>query len=193
MRVNSGLPIAREKENILTLLRSNQVLIVVGETGSGKTTQLPKILMQAGIGSNGAIAHTQPRRIAAISIAKRIAQETGANLGKEIGYSIRFDDRSSSGAFLKLVTDGLLLNELRTDRYLDKYSGLIIDEAHERSLNIDLLLGYVKEIIKRRPEFRVIVTSATISGEQFSKFFDGAPIIDAVSYTHLTLPTKRIV
>ena len=106
----------------MELIRSNQVLIVVGETGSGKTTQLPKILLQTGIGSNGAIVHTQPRRIAAISIAKRIAQETGANLGKEIGYSIRFDDRSSSGALLKLVTDGLLLNELRTDRYLDKYS-----------------------------------------------------------------------
>ncbi len=160
------------------------MLIVVGETGSGKTTQLPKILMQTGVGSNGAIAHTQPRRIAAISIAKRIAQETGANLGKEIGYSIRFDDRSSSGALLRLVTDGLLLNELRTDRYLDKYSGLIIDEAHERSLNIDLLLGYVKEIIKRRPEFRVIVTSATISGEQFSRFFDGAPIIDVAGRSY---------
>ena len=184
MRVNSDLPIAREKENIVELIRSNQVLIVVGETGSGKTTQLPKILLQTGIGSNGAIVHTQPRRIAAISIAKRIAQEMGANLGKEIGYSIRFDDRSSSGALLKLVTDGLLLNELRTDRYLNKYSGLIIDEAHERSLNIDLLLGYVKEVIKRRPEFRVIVTSATISGEQFSRFFDGAPIIDVAGRSY---------
>ena len=155
------LPITGHVAEISRLLAAHQVLVVAGDTGSGKTTQLPKICLQAGFGRLGQIGHTQPRRLAAVSVANRIAEELQTEPGKGVGFQVRFDDRSDSANYLKLMTDGILLAELQGDPFLNKYEVLIIDEAHERSLNIDFLLGLLKRLLARRPELKLIITSAT--------------------------------
>jgi ATP-dependent helicase HrpA len=172
------LPITGRKDDILAAMAANQVVIVAGETGSGKSTQLPKMCLEAGRGSAGMIGHTQPRRIAARSIAERVAEELGATLGGPVGYKVRFTDRVGEGTLVKVMTDGVLLAELHSDPGLDSYDTIIVDEAHERSLNIDFILGYLKRLLPSRPDLRVIITSATIDTERFSAHFDGAPIIE---------------
>jgi ATP-dependent helicase HrpA len=171
------LPIAERREAIACAILEHQVVIVAGETGSGKTTQLPKICLALGRGSAGMIGHTQPRRLAARTVAARIAQELGTTPGDLVGYQVRFTDRVSPGTAIKLMTDGILLAEIQHDRLLRRYDTLIIDEAHERSLNIDFLLGYLKRLLPQRPDLKLIVTSATIDVESFSRHFDGAPVI----------------
>ena len=146
-------------------------MIVCGETGSGKTTQLPKICLDAGRGERGLIGHTQPRRIAARAVASRIAQELGTPLGEAVGYKVRFTDHTRPDAYVKLMTDGILLAETQGDRDLLRYDTIIVDEAHERSLNIDFLLGYLKQLLARRPDLKVIITSATIDAERFARHF----------------------
>lgn len=173
-----GLPVTEHGEELVRAVRENRVVIVCGETGSGKTTQLPKIAMMAGRGETGMIAHTQPRRIAASSVAKRIAEELKTNLGDVVGYKVRFTDKTHSGATIKLMTDGILLAETQTDPLLRAYDTVIIDEAHERSINIDFLLGYLKRLLTKRADLKVIVTSATIDAERFAHHFadaDGKP------------------
>ena len=165
------LPVSGRRQEIADALRANQVIIVSGETGSGKTTQLPKICLQLGRGEFGLIGHTQPRRIAASSTAKRIAQELGTPAGEHVGYKVRFNDTLSKGAWIKLMTDGILLAETQTDPLLRQYDTIIIDEAHERSLNIDFLLGYLKQLLPKRPDLKVIITSATIDAERFARHF----------------------
>jgi len=166
------LPVSGRRDEIAAALRSNQVVIVSGETGSGKTTQLPKICLSIGRGEKGLIGHTQPRRIAASSTAKRIAQELGSPPGMHVGYKVRFNDTLSGGAWIKLMTDGILLAETQGDPLLRQYDTLIIDEAHERSLNIDFLLGYLKQLLPRRPDLKLIITSATIDAERFARHFE---------------------
>ena len=182
-----NLPVSAERATICDLISANQVVIVCGETGSGKTTQLPKMCLSLGrglgAGGLGLIGHTQPRRLAATSTAKRIAQELNTDLGDVVGYKIRFQDRLHEGASVKLMTDGILLAETQTDPLLKKYDTIIIDEAHERSLNIDFLLGYIKEILPRRSDLKLIITSATIDAERFSEHFGGAPIINVSGRT----------
>lgn len=175
----SALPIAARHDDIAAAMRDHQVVVVAGETGSGKTTQLPKIAYELGRRS---IAHTQPRRIAARSVAKRIADECEVELGAEVGYAVRFDDQTSESTSIRLVTDGLLLAELQRDRRLSRYDTIIIDEAHERSLSIDFLLGYLKQLLPRRPDLKVIITSATIDVGRFGEMFD-APIIEVSGRT----------
>ena len=165
------LPVSGRRAEIAAALSANQVIIVSGETGSGKTTQLPKICLQLGRGEKGLIGHTQPRRIAASSTAKRIAQELGTPPGEHVGYKVRFNDTLSKGAWIKLMTDGILLAETQTDPLLRQYDTIIIDEAHERSLNIDFLLGYLKQLLPRRPDLKVIITSATIDADRFARHF----------------------
>ena len=176
------LPVSGRRAEIAKALMENQVVIVSGETGSGKTTQLPKICLELGRGEKGMIGHTQPRRIAASSTAKRIAFELGSPLGEHVGYKVRFNDTLSPGAWVKLMTDGILLAETQTDPLLKAYDTIIIDEAHERSLNIDFLLGYLKEILPRRPDLKVIITSATIDADRFARHFGTpekpAPVIE---------------
>ncbi len=176
------LPVAQRAADIAATIRDHPVVIVCGETGSGKTTQLPKICMAEGRGERGLIGHTQPRRIAARAVASRIAQELGTELGDAVGYKVRFTDRTKPDAFVKLMTDGILLAETQGDHLLAAYDTLIIDEAHERSLNIDFLLGYLKQLLPKRPDLKVIVTSATLDAERFSRHFDGngkpAPVIE---------------
>jgi ATP-dependent helicase HrpA len=172
------LPVSARADEIAELIRKHQVIVVAGETGSGKTTQLPKICLQAGCGVKGMIGHTQPRRIAARTVANRIAEELKVSLGEAVGYQVRFSDQSSPNSYIKLMTDGILLAEIQHDRFLSKYDTLIIDEAHERSLNIDFLLGYLKNLLPQRPDLKIIITSATIDVEKFSKHFDGAPIVE---------------
>jgi ATP-dependent helicase HrpA len=172
------LPITGRKQDILAALAGDQVVIVAGETGSGKSTQLPKICIEAGRGSAGMIGHTQPRRIAARSIAERVAEELGATLGGPVGYKVRFTDRVGEGTLVKVMTDGVLLAELHSDPGLHNYDTIIVDEAHERSLNIDFILGYLKRLLPSRPDLRVLITSATIDTERFSAHFDGAPVIE---------------
>ncbi|KGF80104.1 ATP-dependent helicase [Massilia sp. JS1662] len=176
------LPVSGRRAEIAKALMENQVVIVSGETGSGKTTQLPKICLELGRGEKGMIGHTQPRRIAASSTAKRIAHELGSPLGEHVGYKVRFNDTLSPGAWVKLMTDGILLAETQTDPLLKAYDTIIIDEAHERSLNIDFLLGYLKEILPRRPDLKVIITSATIDADRFARHFGTpdkpAPVIE---------------
>ncbi len=178
---DEALPISAEATHIADLVRDNQVVVVAGETGSGKTTQLPKICLLAG---RERIAHTQPRRIAARTVAQRIADECEVELGDFVGYQVRFTRRTSSSTRIKLMTDGVLLSELTRDRDLRRYDTIIIDEAHERSLNIDFLLGYLKQLLPRRPELRVIVTSATIDTARFSEHFDDAPIVEVSGRTY---------
>jgi ATP-dependent helicase HrpA len=173
------LPISQRRHDIADAIRDHQVVIVAGETGSGKTTQLPKICLELGRGQRGAaIAHTQPRRIAARSVAERIADELGTPLGDVVGYQVRFTDRSSDRTLVKVMTDGILLAQLQRDRSLRRYDTIIIDEAHERSLNIDFILGYLKQLLPRRPDLKLIITSATIDPERFSRHFDDAPVIE---------------
>jgi ATP-dependent helicase HrpA len=172
------LPVNLRKEEIAAAIAANQVVIVCGETGSGKTTQLPKICLEMGRGVGGLIGHTQPRRIAARSVASRIAQELKSPLGEAVGYKVRFNDKIHDTSYVKLMTDGILLAETQGDRFLNAYDTIIIDEAHERSLNIDFLLGYLKQLLPKRPDLKVIVTSATIDAERFSKHFNGAPVIE---------------
>ncbi len=177
LNIPPDLPIAQHQDEIIKLLQSNQVIVVAGETGCGKTTQLPKICALAGLGARGKIAHTQPRRVAATSVAKRIAEEMDVNLGEQVGYSIRFNNKISASTRIKLMTDGVLLTELENDPWLSQYEVIIIDEAHERSLNIDFLLGFIRRIIKKRQDLKVIITSATIDPQKFSKSFNNAPIV----------------
>lgn len=172
------LPVVARREEIARAIREHQVVIVSGETGSGKTTQLPKICLELERGVHGLIGHTQPRRIAARTVAARIAQELKSPLGHAVGYKVRFADKLSADTYIKVMTDGILLAETQGERLLKAYDTIIIDEAHERSLNIDFLLGYLKRLLPRRPDLKVIVTSATIETERFSKHFDGAPIIE---------------
>jgi len=173
------LPVVERREDILAALTEHQVIIVCGETGSGKTTQLPKICLEAGRGTAGLIGHTQPRRIAARTVAARIAHELDTSVGEVVGFKIRFTDQVSSRTYVKLMTDGILLAEVRRDPLLEAYDTLIIDEAHERSLNIDFLLGYLKQVLPKRPTLKVIITSATIDPQRFSQHFDDAPILFA--------------
>ncbi|MGH8581910.1 MAG: ATP-dependent RNA helicase HrpA [Gammaproteobacteria bacterium] len=173
-----SLPISAERGRILEAIEGHQVIIVCGETGSGKSTQLPKLCLAAGRGVYGLIGHTQPRRIAARAVAARVAQELGSELGLYVGYKVRFKDRVGPNSYVKVMTDGVLLAEIAADRRLEHYDTLIIDEAHERSLNIDLLLGYLKTLLPRRPELKLIITSATIDPMRFSQHFDAAPVIE---------------
>jgi ATP-dependent helicase HrpA len=172
------LPVSANRAEIRRAIEQHPVVIVCGETGSGKTTQLPKICLEAGRGVAGAIGHTQPRRIAARAVAGRIAEELGAQLGGLVGYKLRFQDHSRPEGLIKLMTDGILLAETQGDRFLDDYDTIIVDEAHERSLNIDFLLGYLKWLLPKRPDLKLIITSATIDPERFSKHFGNAPIIN---------------
>ena len=172
-----SLPVSQKRDDILHCIGQHQVTIVCGETGSGKTTQLPKICLQAGLGSRGMIAHTQPRRLAARSVASRIAEEMQTELGQLIGFKVRFTDKSRPQTLVKLMTDGILLAEVLHDPYLNQYDCIIIDEAHERSLNIDFLLGYLKRLLPKRPDLKIIITSATIDPERFSRHFNNAPIV----------------
>jgi ATP-dependent helicase HrpA len=172
------LPISARAEEIARAIDGNQVVIVAGETGSGKTTQLPKICLTLKRGVSGMIAHTQPRRIAARTVAARVAEELGRPLGEQVGFKVRFSDRVSEHNYIRVMTDGILLAETQTDRFLDAYDTIILDEAHERSLNIDFLLGYLKRLLPRRPELKLIVTSATIDAQRFSRHFADAPVIE---------------
>ncbi|MFC0861545.1 ATP-dependent RNA helicase HrpA [Sphaerimonospora cavernae] len=183
------LPVSRRRDDLLEAIRDHQVVIVAGETGSGKTTQLPKICLELGRGVHGAIGHTQPRRIAARTVAERIAEELSIPLGEAVGYKVRFTDHSSDGTLVKLMTDGILLAEMQTDPLLLQYDTLIIDEAHERSLNIDFILGYVKQLLPKRPDLKVIITSATIDPERFARHFsepgrESAPIVEVSGRTY---------
>jgi ATP-dependent RNA helicase HrpA len=175
---DSDLPINQHAETISDAINNHQVVIICGETGSGKTTQLPKLCLTLGRGIDGYIGHTQPRRIAARTVAKRIADELQSDLGTHVGYKIRHQDVSNNNSYIKLMTDGILLAELQQDRFLNKYDTLIIDEAHERSLNIDFILGYLKQLLPKRPDLKVIITSATIDVERFSAHFNNAPVIE---------------
>jgi ATP-dependent helicase HrpA len=175
---DEALPVNARRAEIAAAILKHQVVVICGETGSGKTTQLPKICLELGRGLKGLIGHTQPRRIAARATASRIAQELKSELGRYVGYKIRFTDKTSAESYIKLMTDGILLAETQTDPLLRQYDTILIDEAHERSLNIDFLLGYLKSVLARRRDLKLIVTSATLDAERFSKHFDGAPIIE---------------
>ncbi len=178
-----GLPVSERVGDIRKALDEHQVIIVAGETGSGKTTQLPKICLNAGRGTRGLIGHTQPRRIAARSVSARIAEELGPEAGRQVGYQVRFTDTTSEQTRLKVMTDGILLAEVQHDRFLDAYDTIIIDEAHERSLNIDFLLGYLKQLLPKRPDLKIIITSATIEVGRFSEYFHKAPVIEVSGRT----------
>jgi ATP-dependent helicase HrpA len=178
------LPVSEHREELLAAIRDHQVVVVAGETGSGKTTQLPKLCLELGRGVRGMIGHTQPRRLAARTVSERIADELGVELGEAIGYSVRFTDRSREDTLVRLLTDGLLLAEIGRDRLLRRYDTIIVDEAHERSLNIDFLLGYLHSILPRRPDLKVIITSATIDPDRFAAHFGGAPIVEVSGRTY---------
>jgi ATP-dependent helicase HrpA len=177
----SQLPVSQRRDELLAAIRDNQVVVVAGETGSGKTTQLPKICLEL---ERGMIAHTQPRRLAARTVAERIAHELGVQLGEAVGYAVRFTDRSSPDTRVRLMTDGLLLAEIRRDRMLRRYDTIIVDEAHERSLNIDFLLGYLARILAKRPELKLVITSATIDPQRFSRHFGDAPVVEVSGRTY---------
>ena len=176
--VDPVLPIAAQADRIVALLREHQVVVVAGETGSGKTTQLPKLCLAAGLGSKGMIGCTQPRRIAARAVARRVAEELKVPLGGMVGYQVRFNDAVGDQTKIKFMTDGILLAEIQSDRRLSRYDTIIVDEAHERSLNIDFLLGYLKQLLQKRRDLKVVVTSATIDTERFSRHFGDAPVVD---------------
>ncbi|MDT9684316.1 ATP-dependent RNA helicase HrpA [Streptomyces sp. TRM76323] len=178
------LPVSQKKDEILEAIRDHQVVIVAGETGSGKTTQIPKICLELGRGVRGMIGHTQPRRIAARTVAERVAEELRTPLGGAVGWKVRFTDQVGSDTFVKLMTDGILLAEIQTDRELLAYDTIIIDEAHERSLNIDFLLGYLAQLLPKRPDLKVVITSATIDPERFSRHFGDAPIVEVSGRTY---------
>ncbi|WP_374982455.1 ATP-dependent RNA helicase HrpA [Streptomyces fradiae] len=178
------LPVSQKKDEILAAIRDHQVVIVAGETGSGKTTQIPKICLELGRGVRGMVGHTQPRRLAARTVAERVADELGTPLGEAVGWKVRFTDQVGSDTFVKLMTDGILLAEIQTDRELRAYDTIIIDEAHERSLNIDFLLGYLAQLLPKRPDLKVVITSATIDPERFSRHFGDAPIVEVSGRTY---------
>ncbi len=178
------LPVTAKKDDIAALIQQHQVTIVCGETGSGKTTQLPKICLELGRGVKGLIGHTQPRRIAARTVADRIAEELGQSIGQAVGYKVRFHDQTHPQSLVKLMTDGILLAESQNDPYLNQYDTLIIDEAHERSLNIDFLLGYLRWLLPKRPDLKLIITSATIDPERFANHFGNAPIVNVSGRTY---------
>ena len=178
------LPVSEKKDDIKAAIAAHQVVIIAGETGSGKTTQIPKICLELGRGVAGMIGHTQPRRLAARSVCDRIAEELQCQVGNQVGYKIRFGDHTNDNTFVKLMTDGILLAEIQQDRFLNQYDTLIIDEAHERSLNIDFLLGYLKQLLPKRPDLKLIITSATIDPQRFSKHFFNAPIIEVSGRTY---------
>ena len=178
-----AFPISAKVREIATAIDAHPVVIVAGATGSGKTTQLPKIALAMGRGLDKLIGVTQPRRIAATSVASRVAEELGTKLGEDVGYQVRFDNRTSAQTYVKFMTDGILLAEIEGDPLLKRYDTIVIDEAHERSLTIDFLLGWVKRILPQRPDLKVIVSSATIEHERFSEFFDGAPVIQVEGRT----------
>ncbi|MFF0128408.1 ATP-dependent RNA helicase HrpA [Streptomyces mirabilis] len=179
------LPVSQKKSDIADAIRDHQVVIVAGETGSGKTTQIPKICLELGRGVRGMIGHTQPRRIAARTVAERVAEELDTPLGEAVGWKVRFTDQvNPDGTFVKLMTDGILLAEIQTDRELRAYDTIIIDEAHERSLNIDFLLGYLAQLLPKRPDLKVVITSATIDPERFSRHFGDAPIVEVSGRTY---------
>lgn len=180
----ASLPVSDKRIEIADAIEKNQIVVIAGETGSGKTTQIPKICLDLGLGVKGLIGHTQPRRLAARAVATRIAEELGQPLGQSVGYQVRFDDVSSANTLVKLMTDGILLAEIQQDRFLSKYEVIIIDEAHERSLNIDFLMGYLKRICLQRPDLKVIITSATIDVEKFSAHFSNAPVISVSGRTY---------
>src|SRR5699024_5864778 len=176
------LPVSQRRDDIAAAIAEHQVVIVSGETGSGKTTQLPKICLELGRGRNGMIGHTQPRRLAATSVARRVAQELDTPLGEWVGYQIRFTDKTSADTAIKIMTDGILLAESQRDPMLRRYDTIIIDEAHERSLNIDFLLGFLKQLLVKRPDLKLIITSATIDAQRFARHFSQAgkpaPVIE---------------
>lgn len=178
IKLNQDLPVTQYADRLIEAIQKHQVIIVAGETGSGKTTQLPQIAMLAGRGLTGMIGHTQPRRLAARSVSQRIAEEVGEKLGESIGFKIRFNEQGSQDSIVRLMTDGILLAELTNDRFLSKYDTIIIDEAHERSLNIDFIMGYLKQLLPKRPDLKVIVTSATLDVNRFSQYFYDAPIFE---------------
>ncbi len=184
IRYPEHLPVSQVREQIAEAIRDHQVVVLAGETGSGKTTQLPKILLELGRGVNGLIGHTQPRRIAARAVAERVAEELGTPLGELVGYTVRFHDQVSDTTLVKVMTDGILLAELSRDRLLSAYDTIVIDEAHERSLTIDFLLGYLKQLLPRRPDLKLVITSATIDPERFSRHFDGAPVLEVSGRTY---------
>src|SRR4051794_30536642 len=184
-----ALPVSRRKDDILAAIRDHQVVVVAGETGSGKTTQLPKICLELGRGVRGQIGHTQPRRIAARTVAERIAEELDRPLGTTVGYKVRFTDQAGDDTMIKVMTDGILLAEMQHDRQLRRYDTLIIDEAHERSLNIDFILGYLRDLLPRRPDLKLIITSATIETQRFAEHFSDvsgkpAPVIEVSGRTY---------
>ncbi|QHC20294.1 ATP-dependent RNA helicase HrpA [Streptomyces sp. GS7] len=178
------LPVSQKRDEILAAIRDHQVVIVAGETGSGKTTQIPKICLELGRGVQGLIGHTQPRRIAARTVAERVAEELKTPLGESVGWKVRFTDQVGDDTLVKLMTDGILLAEIQTDRELRQYDTIIIDEAHERSLNIDFILGYLAQLLPRRPDLKVVITSATIDPERFSRHFGDAPIVEVSGRTY---------
>ena len=177
------LPVSERRDDILQAIQNHQVVVIAGETGSGKTTQLPKLCIEAGLGRFGRIGHTQPRRLAARAVAQRIADELQTPLGQAVGYQVRFTDQSQDDSRIKVMTDGILLAQTQGDRFLNEYDVIIIDEAHERSLNIDFLLGYLHQLLQKRRDLKLVITSATIDVERFSKHFDNAPIIEVSGRT----------
>ncbi|MEJ6700905.1 MAG: DEAD/DEAH box helicase, partial [Akkermansiaceae bacterium] len=179
------LPVAQRREEIMEAMRSHQVIIVVGETGSGKTTQLPKMAYELACeeGKSGRVGCTQPRRLAAATVARRVAEEMGTGLGERVGYQVRFVEKVQDDTSIKFMTDGILLAETQRDRDLRQYDTLIIDEAHERSLNIDFILGYLKNLLIRRKDIRIVVSSATLDAGMFSEYFDGAPVVNVEGRT----------
>ena len=188
VELNADLPVSARRNEIVEAIEKNQVIILCGETGSGKSTQLPLICLGMGRGVSGTIGHTQPRRIAARSVAARVAEEVGSSAGKAVGFKIRFTDTTSPQTYVKLMTDGILLAESQGDRFFEQYDTIIIDEAHERSLNIDFLLGRLKQILSRRPDLKVIITSATIDAKRFADHFgkgeNSAPVIEVSGRTY---------
>ncbi|HET7782167.1 MAG TPA: ATP-dependent RNA helicase HrpA, partial [Arthrobacter sp.] len=182
------LPVSERREDLMAAIAANQVTIIAGETGSGKTTQIPKMCLELGLGENGLIGHTQPRRLAARTVAERIAEELGVDIGQEVGFQVRFTGEVSRATKVKLMTDGILLAEIQRDKLLRKYNAIIIDEAHERSLNIDFILGYLKRILPQRPDLKVIITSATIDPQRFANHFgtpeEPAPIVEVSGRTY---------
>lgn len=180
----ADLPVSERRDDIVAALRDHQVIVIAGETGSGKTTQVPKMVLEAlGHERLPRIAHTQPRRIAARAVAERLAEELGTPLGEGVGYRVRFTDRTRADTAITVMTDGVLLASIRRDRMLKNYDAIIIDEAHERSLNIDFLLGYLAWLLPQRPDLRVVITSATLDTERFSAHFSDAPVIEVSGRT----------